>query len=730
MTEYTLPRANVQAKPRFSLIWLIPLIAALIGSWLAYKYYSERGTIIMVTFDEASGIVARKTPVKYKDVEVGMVQKVTLSPDLESVQAQIEIYNEMEDNLGPETQFWVVSPRVTLRGITGLQTLLSGVNIAMDPGPVGSANDEYAGLTQAPAISVQSSGQAFELNSVRLGSVDIGSPVYYRQIEVGEITSYKLNPDTQQVDVDIFIHAPYHEQIRTNTRFWNASGFELDVTTDGINARMESLSSFLIGGVAFDTNFNEPGYPITEKSSFKLYDNFKRAHEDTSSDNKLIYTMYFKDTLIGLNVGSPINFQGVKIGQVEDISLLKSPENDNIRSQVQAALYVDKLSTNAGRLQAEKLLQSLVEQGLRAQLRSSSIITGAQFIALTIDRHHKRRNVQTLASLNEDYAIIFPSIHAKQSIMSFDPSTIVSELNKTLRTANSLIGSDDVKLMLKGLASTSDSIGTISEQLAQQGISGEVMALLKEASKTAASLQLVLGDARKTMGTIDIATLSLQQDASKAMIDARVMMQSAGKAATSLTGSVDILQKDTSRAIIDARTLMQTANKAAGAITGNIDTLQKDTSKAIIDARTLMQTANKSASTITGNIDTLQKDTSKAIIDARTLMQTANKATGSITGNIDALQKDTSKAIIDARVMMQKVGKSVEALQKDTSQTLRGINKTTSTVERSINATLSEDSALQYRFQQLINDLSEAASSFSVLADTLQRKPNSLLLGK
>jgi paraquat-inducible protein B len=176
----------------------------------------------------------------------------------------------------------------------------------------------------------------------------------------------------------------------------------------------------------------------------------------------------------------------------------------------------------------------------------------------------------------------------------------------------------------------------------------------------------VLGDARKTMGTIDIATLTLQQDASKAMIDARVMMQSAGKAATSLTGSVDILQKDTSR----------------------------------------------------------------AIIDARTLMHTANKATGSITGNIDALQKDTSKAIIDARVMMQKIGKSVEALQKDTSQTLRGINKTTSTVERSINATLSEDSALQYRFQQLINDLSEAASSFSVLADTLQRKPNSLLLGK
>ena len=696
MNEYTLPSANVQTKARFSLIWLIPLIAALIGSWLAYKYYSERGTMITISFDEASGIVARKTPVKYKDVEVGMVQKVSISPDLETVNAEVEIYSEMEDNLGPDTQFWVVSPRVTLRGISGLQTLLSGVNIAMAPGPLGEAEDEYAGLTQAPNISIQSPGQAFELNADRLGSVDVGSPVYFRQIEVGEITGFRLNSENQKVDVDIFIHAPYHEQIRTNTRFWNASGFELNVSTSGVSARMESLSTLLIGGVAFDTNFKEPGYPINEKAAFKLYDNFKRAHEDTSADNKLIYTMYFKDTLIGLSVASPINFQGVKVGQVENITLLKSPENDSIRSQVTAALYVDKLSTNAGRLEAEKLLQSLVEQGLRAQLRSSSIVTGAQYIALTIEENRKP-NVQTLASLNKDYAIIFPSMHAKQSIMNFDPSSVVGELNETLRTANSLLGSDDIKLMLKGLASTSDSIGTITEQLAQQGISGEVMVLLKEASKTASSLQLALGDARKTMGTLDIAALALQQDASKAMIDARVMMQSAGKAATSLSGSVGILQKDTSKALIDARTLIQTANKATSAITGNLDTLQKDTSK--------------------------------AIIDARTLMQTANKATSSITGNIDALQKDSSKAIIDARVMMQKVGKSIEALQKDTSQTLRGINKTTSTVERSINATLSEDSALQYRFQQLINDLSEAASSFSVLADTLQRKPNSLLLG-
>lgn len=665
MNEYMLPKAEIQAKPRFSLIWLIPLIAALIGTWLAYTYYSERGTIITVLFDEASGIEARKTAVKYKDVEVGIVQKLSLSTDLKTVRAQIEIYNEMEDNLGPDTRFWVVSPRITLRGISGLQTLLSGVNIAMDPGPAGRANQQYIGLEQPPRISIQSPGQAFVLSSDRLGSVNIGSPVYYSQIEVGQITGYKLNPDSKKVDVDIFIHAPYHKEIRTNTRFWNASGFELDVSTEGISARLESLTSFLIGGVAFETNFQEPGYPIDGKSAFKLYNSFKLAHEDTTPENKLVYTMYFKDSLYGLNGGSPVNFQGVKVGQVEKITLLRSPNNDGIRTQVEAALHVDKLSNSANQREAEKLLQSLVEQGLRAQLVSSSLVTGAKYIALTT-LSDKQQGQKNLASLSEDYAIIFPTIGAKQSLISFDPSSVVDELNNTLRTANDLIGSDDVKSMLKGLAATSNNIGIITTQLEKQGISGEVMTLLKEASKTATSIQLALSDARKTMGTIDTVTQALQQDASKAMIDARVMMQSAGRAVTSISGTAS----------------------------------------------------------------TLQKDTSKALIDARTLIQTANKSTGAITGNIDTLQKDASKVMLDARVMMQKVGNSVTELQQDTSKTLLGVNKATGTLERGIKATLSEDSALQYRLQQLINDLSEAASSFSVLADTLQRKPNSLILGK
>ena len=726
--EYILPEADVARKSRFSLIWLIPLLAALIGSWLAFKYYTERGTMIIVNFEQASGIEARKTPVKYKDVEVGMVRKVTLSPDLKTVRVQVEIYPDMENNLGPDTQFWAVTPRITLRGVSGLQTLLSGVNIGMEPGPAGNAKEEYAGLSQQPNINIQSAGQSIVLNTERLGSLDIGSPVYYRQIQVGEVTGYTLNPDNEKVDIDVFVFAPYHEKIRTNSRFWNASGFELDISTLGVTARLESLTSLLIGGIAFETNLEEVGYPITGKAAFKLYDGFKLAHQDTATENKLLYTLYFKDTLQGLVKGADVKYQGIKMGQVEKIALTQDHTNGSIRTQVQIAMYVDRLSINGNRLEAEKLLQTLVEKGVRAQLVTDSFVTGAKFIAMVQDS--SQQNDQTLARLDSGYDVIFPNIAAKTSLLNFDPSSVTSELNKAIKSANSLLSSSDVKNTLKNLATTTKSIDTITAELSRQGISGEVMELLKEASKTASGLTLALADARKVIGTVDGVAQTLQKDASKALIDARVMMQSAGKAATSLSGSANVLQKDASKAMIDARVMMQSAGKAATSLSGTANVLQKDASKAMIDARVMMQSAGKAATSLSSTANVLQKDASKAMIDARVMMQSAGKAATSLSGTAKVLQKDASKAIIDARVMVQKVGKTAEALQKDAGRTLWHINKASLAVEKGVNSTMSEDSALQYRFQQLINDLSEAASSFSVLADTLQRKPNSLILGK
>jgi len=769
----------------------------------------------------------------------------------------------MAESLGPDTRFWLVSPSITLRGITGLETLLGGVYIGMEPGPVGTRKTEYAGLDRAPTVGIQSNGTPLVLNAENLGSIDVGSPVFYRQIKAGEVTGYSISPDKKRVDVEVFIFSPYDQNIRTNSRFWNASGFELEATTTGVSARMESLTSLLIGGIAFSTDFDEIGFPLNNKgtsdkargnkTSFKMYSSYKRAHDDTATENKLLYAMRFDDSLHGLSVGAEIQFNGVKVGHVENILLKLNDEDRQLYTQVNAAIYINRFSELNSRDDAELLLQNMVEAGLRARLKTDSLITGAQYVALEMMDEDKANQI-ALAAIDysdqlNDNLVLFPTSAAPSSLLNFDPSGITDGLEIAISSANRLLSSEDVGRTLKSLAQTSDNIAKVTTELNKRGISGEIMSLFKETGDIADGLGSAIKDARAMIKTLDGAASNLQADAQKAMIDARVALQGAGKAATTIDRSIGTLQKDASTAIIDARVAiqnagktaktigsaagrlqkdlsaatvdarvvmqrdvspaigdarvaLQNAGKAAKTIDGSVDRLSRDLKPAIIDARVLMQKAGKAASgldnsagrlqkdlsaitadargmlkrdispaigdarvaiqkagkaagTIDGSVGKLSKSLDPAIIDARVMMQKAGKTAAGLSGTANKLQKDieralvdvrklavqlksstgklekdSSKALIDARVMMQRIGKAVTALKKDTSRTLHSVNKAAGTLDRSMKSTLSEDSALQYRFQQLINDLGEAANSFSVLADTLQRKPNSLILGK
>ncbi len=601
MTTQQYPTAQIKPKPRFSLIWLIPLLAALIAGWLVFKYYSERGSIITITFNNAAGIEAKKTPIRYKDVQVGKVKKINLSNDLKKVTVTAEIFPEMASHLGEETRFWIEKPRVTLKGISGLDTLLSGVHISLDPGKVEGVDniiqEHYDGLASPPIFTSGEEGTLLTLNTQNLGSLSAGSPVYYHKINVGEVISFKLNEaasasSKQTVDVSIYIRAPYDKNIKTNTRFWNASGIDVNLTSSGVSVQMESLTSLLIGGVAFETPANELGYTLDGNMvTFKLYDTYKLAKDDTQRLNKLFYTMYFEDSLHGLTEDSLIEYNGVSVGKVERILLKNglntSPQNLEIKTVVKVSLRIDKFSPNANKEAAEKTLQMLVSEGLQGRLAVASLVTGAKYISLS--KGHK--------SLTKEYALkptsslipsIFPTAVAKTSLLNFDAGKITAELNKTLLSVNNLINSKDIKKTLKGLAATSSSLDKITRQLAKKGFSGELVKTLANSQKAIKDISVLIGDSRKTMRSLTNASNKLQKDASHSM---------------------------------------------------------------------------------------------------KTFSNVSNK------------------------------------LQRDTSKTLGAINHT-------LKSTLSEDSALQYKLQQLMNDLSEASNSFSVLADTIQRKPNSVIIGK
>lgn len=605
MTDKKYPQAQIGQKSGFSLIWIIPITAALIAGWLVFKYYSERGTIISITFDQASGIEAKKTPIRYKDVQIGKVKKLSLTEDLKRVKVIAEIYPEMAGNLGSNTHFWVEKPRVSFQGISGLDTLLTGVHIGIDPGSKGEPLENYIGLDNPPLITTDKQGTRLALSTDSLGSLDVGSPIYFNKINVGEVTSYRLNPLDDSINVFIYVHKPYDEKIKTNTLFWNASGVELSVTSAGVTARLESLTSLLIGGIAFETPKNLYGQELDGESAFKLFDSYKLAVDDSQRFNKLFYTLYFKDSLHGLYEDSIVEYNGVKVGEVERIQLEKT--KTSAKSRVIISLYIDKFSDNQRLDEAEKMLQNLVRNGLQAQLTVDSLITGAQFIALRtlneksasrLSRNNANRNKKeqtVLMPTQKNKPAVFPTMVAQQSLLNFDATEITQELNNVISNVNDLISSNDIKKTLSGLASTSESISKITQKLDKEGFSSELVKALTTAQKTTKDISLLIMDTRKTM--------------------------------TSITGTTETLQKDVSHSL-------------------------------------------------------------------KTFDNVSNK------------------------------------LQRDTSKTLASINSVSNTLDKGLKSSLSENSALQYRLQQLINNLSEASKSFSILADTIQRKPNSLIFGK
>jgi paraquat-inducible protein B len=646
MTDNNYPSAKIQTAPRFSLVWIIPITALLIAGWLLFKYYSERGTMITITFDKASGIEAKKTAIRYKDIQVGKVQKLRLSPDLKKVNVTVEIFPEMAENLGANTRFWVERPRLTFQGVSGLSTLLSGVHIGIDPGERSTPKEIYEGLAVAPIITADEKGSALTLNSRHLGSLNIGSPVYYHKIHVGEVTGYELNDDNGSVNISIYVHAPYDKKIKTNSRFWNASGMDMNLTASGVSVRVESMMSLLLGGIAFETPINKVGYALNGETAFKLYDSYKLANDDTERLEKLFYVMYFEDTLHGLSPESVIEYSGVRVGKVETILLKKMQNNTQIKTLVKVSLYIDKFSDKKQRTEAESTLQNLVSNGLQAQLTVDSLITGAQYISLNMPKkalhEQKEKHIFALLPTGIHEPSVFPTTASLTSLLNFDASEITAELNKAISSVTALLNSQDIKKTLKGLATTSESIGKITKRLDQKGFSGKLVKTLTSAQKTADDLSHLL---------------------------------------TSTGENLNALQKDSSTTL---KTLTNVSNK-----------LQKDIS---VSLRTFNNTSNK-----------LQKDVSTSL---RTFNNISN-----------TLQKDAS-------VSMRTFNNVSNKLQQDTRRTLKNIDRTTITFNKGLKSTLSEDSALQYRLQQLINDLGKASNSFSVLADTIQRKPNSVIFGK
>jgi len=394
------PEAIVDEEGKgFPVVWLLPLVALLVGGWLFYKTMSEKGPEIRISFETAEGIEAGKTQIKFREVTVGKVDTVEISDDLKTVLLTATMEAGTDAYLTDASRFWVVKPRVGAGGVTGLGTLLSGAYIAFEPNTTGNKQRKFVGLEKPPIISQDKEGTRFRLRTETLGSLSVGSPIYFRQFDIGEVTDYRLADDYSYVDVGIFVQSPYDEYVRERTQFWNAGGVSMSMDAAGVNIEMESLVAVLSGGIAFETlpEFRNSA-AAREGTVFQLFKN-RAASMERPITKVFTYALKFTSTVRGLSVGAPVEYRGIRIGTVKDIMLGEDPQHQGVVSPVviigiepqRTMGYRDADDNEATRREAEEMenspkqrIQDLVSKGLRARLQTGSLLTGQLFVDLDI----------------------------------------------------------------------------------------------------------------------------------------------------------------------------------------------------------------------------------------------------------------------------------------------------------------------------------------------------------
>jgi len=399
MTDQSLPSPKIKRKKNINLVWvwLIPIIAALIGLALVFKTISSQGPDILIEFITASGIEAGKTQIRYRDVVVGTVSETRLNPDRKSVLVKAQLTKDAENLASASTNFWVVKPRVGLGGISGLSTILSGSFIEADiklEDETGKKIDDsrqlkFIGLEVPPPINSDRPGRKFIIRAPTLGSLGPGAPIYYRRIQVGVVTDYKLDTKGAYVDISIFVYAPYYEFVTNSTRFWDESGINVTLNASGVDVKTASLLSLLAGGLGFEPFDKSDNTEALAGATFKLYAS-RQAAESVPIGVAIPVVMHFSQSTRGLIKGAPIDFKGVDVGVIDDVILEDDVRSDNFYSKVTGTLYPERLGAIYAQLppqyRNEKFISgrlfNLVKRGMRAELKMGNLLTGQLFITI------------------------------------------------------------------------------------------------------------------------------------------------------------------------------------------------------------------------------------------------------------------------------------------------------------------------------------------------------------
>jgi paraquat-inducible protein B len=481
-----LPRPVVKRR-RFnaSLVWLIPALAAVVALSLVVGNWLQAGPQITISLQSAEGLDAGKTPVKYKNVVIGRVTKIHLSEDRSHVLVMVALEKSAESFATKGTSFWVVRPRIGLGGVSGIDTLLSGAFIGADVGDSKEPEDQFEGLELPPAVNHGAPGRSFVLHSNDLGSLDIGSPVYFRRIQVGRVASYELDKDGKGVSLNIFVDGPNDRFVTRSSRFWNASGVDVSIGANGLKLNTQSLATVLAGGVAFqDPPGPHDSTPASENADYKLFDDQTTAMAPPDGDPHFI-RMRFEQSVRGLAVDAPVEFLGINIGKVVSVRLDYDEKKQRFPVLIGAVIYPQRLGAAYDKLEAlakargenpdlSQMIGRLVEHGLRAQARTGNLLTGQLYVAPDFVPHAPKVAFDASAK-----PLTLPTVPGSFDKLQEQLAEIVDKLNKV----------------------PFDSIG----QNLDQALAGLDATLKQVNGQTLPAFKDTLQGVQKTMGTADEA---------------------------------------------------------------------------------------------------------------------------------------------------------------------------------------------------------------------------------
>ncbi|MEL7151104.1 MAG: MlaD family protein [Pseudomonadota bacterium] len=681
---------------RMSIVWLVPLAALVVSLWVAWESYADRGPLIEITFEEATGIRSGETELKFRDVTVGVVEDVGFSETLDRVRVAVRLDKEIAGFVDGDARFWIVQPEVTTQGVSGLDTVLSGVFIeaAWDSTAEGLVAS-HIGASRAPLLRTGQSGLTFRLTAGPGVQLTGGAPILHKGVEVGRIGPPELTSDGTVARSEAIVFAPYDRLVSSNTRFWDTSGFTFSLGAEGAALDFSSIATLIAGGVAFDTVVSG-GTPATDGADFVVFVDEGAARASLFQDNAgpvLNLTAIFEDNFSGLSVGAPVLLDGVAVGEVANLNGIVDRDrfgDTNVRLTTSMVIRTSKLGlTDVTEEAALDFLAARVENGLRARLASASLLTGGLKVQL-LDIPGARP-----AALNREadpFAII-PVAPAEISDVSATAEGVMERINNLpieelldaatafLTSATTLTNSEDVKAIpgdLRGLVADVRGV-TNSDEV--QAIPAQAAALLTE-------LQALSTDLRAIAASIETA---------KAVERVTAALDAATAAAEDVGASVEGVP-----ALVD-----QLSGVAAKAEALEVQALLDELSSTVGAARALLaDEGTKSLPTRLG--DTL------AELDAAL----AELRSGGAVTNLNAALASASSAgsaVEQAAADLPDVIARLEALAAEATATIAGFG---------------EDSELNRTARAALRDMQDAARAIERLARTLERNPNSIILGR